>query len=179
MKGLIFTSFLSYVEEQLGLEFLDKMLNTVEVKSAGIYTTVGTYDHEELLEYIVHINKISRLEIPTMVESFGYYLFKQLCDEYPKLITQFNSSLECIFHIDQTIHRNVTKIHPNAELPNMEATFNNTQDQLTLNYNSKRPFMHLAKGLIHGCIDYFNDDVSVQMIDLSNGKSNKAQFILQ
>ncbi len=179
MKGLIFTSFLTYVEEQLGLEFLDQMLESVPVKSSGVYTTVGTYDHQELLKYIVHINGVSKLDIPVMVESFGYYLFAQLCKEYPKLIEQFDSSMQCIFHIDQTIHRNVTKIHPNAELPNMEAEFNDAKDQLTLNYKSKRPFMYLAKGLIHGCIDYFNEDISVKMIDLSNGQSNEAQFILK
>lgn len=179
MKGLIFTSFLSYIEEQFGLKFLDQMLDTVDVKSSGIYTTVGTYDHQELLKYIVHINSISKHEIPIMVEDFGYYLFTKLSNEYPKLIKQFDNSFDCIYHIDQTIHRNVRKIHLNAELPNMDAKFNDTKDQLILSYHSKRPFMYLAKGLIHGCIDYYNDDISVKMIDLSNGNSNKAKFILQ
>lgn len=179
MKGLIFTSFLSYVEEQFGLKFLDQMLEKTDVKSSGIYTTVGTYDHEELLKYIVHINCVSKHKISVMVENFGFYLFEKLVNEYPKLIKQFDNSLDCIYHIDQTIHRNVRKIHANAELPNMEANFNDSKDQLTLSYHSKRPFMYLCKGLIHGCINHYNDNISVKMIDLSNGKSNKAKFILK
>ena len=179
MKGTIFTSFLSYVEEKLGLKYLDQMLETVDVKSSGIYTTVGTYDHDELLKYIDYINHVSEHEIQILVEDFGYYLFEKLVNEYPKLIIKFENSLDCIYHIDQTIHRNVRKIHPNAELPNMEAEYNDSKDQLTLSYHSKRPFMYLAKGLIHGCIDYYNDNISVHMIDLSEGKSNKAKFILK
>jgi hypothetical protein len=178
VKGLIFTSFLSYVEEQFGLEFVDQMLDAVPVQSSGIYTTVGTYNHEELIKYIIHIHAIKELEIPVMIEAFGYYLFTKLSNQYPQLIEQFTNSLECIFHIDQTIHRNVTKIHPNAELPTMDAFFNDDKNELTLNYDSKRPFMFLAKGLIQGCIDYYGEEINVSMIDLSNGQSNKAQFIL-
>lgn len=179
MKGLIFTSFLSYAEEQFGLDFVDQMLESVEVESTGAYTTVGTYNHQELIDYIVHINNISKIEIPKMIESFGYYLFRKLCNEYPQLINKFKNSLECIFHIDQTIHRNVTKLYSNAELPNMDAKFNQANDILTLNYESKRPFMCLAKGLIHGCIDYYGDTYDVSMVDLSHGKSNKAKFIIK
>jgi len=179
MKGTIFTSFLSYVEEKLGLKYLDQMIETVDVKSSGIYTTVGTYDHDELLKYIDYINHVSKHKTQILVEEFGYYLFEKLVNEYPKLIKQFDNSLDCIYHIDQTIHRNVRKIHSNAELPNMEAKFNDSKDQLILSYHSKRPFMYLCKGLIHGCIDHYNDKISVKMIDLSNGKSNKAKFILK
>jgi hypothetical protein len=114
-----------------------------------------------------------------MIEAFGYYLFSKLSDQYPQLLVQFTNSLECIFHLDQTIHRNVKKLHPNAELPSMDAIFNDEKDELILNYDSKRPFMFLAKGLIQGCIDYYCDEISVSMIDLSNGQSNKAQFTLR
>jgi len=179
MKGLIFTSFLSYVEENFGLEFVDQMIDSVPTKSSGIYTTVGTYNHQELIEYLIHINKIAETDIPYMVENFGYFLFGKLCIEYPKLIEQYKNSLDCIYNIDQTIHKNVKKIYSNAELPNMNAQYNDTKDVLTLTYQSNRPFMYLAKGLILGCIDHYQDDIDLTMKDLSNKKLNKALFILK
>ena len=50
--------------------------------------------------------------------------------------------------------------------------------QLTLVYSSNRPFALLAKGLIQGCIDYFQDSISFTFEDQSGGAMTKAKFVL-
>ncbi len=179
MKGLIFRSFLNYSEESFGLEFVENMLNETQTSSKGIYTNIGTYDHEELIQYISHVCKDKNMALEPLVENFGYYLFGSLVEAYPHLIKQFNNSLDCIHHIDQTIHKNVTKIYPNAELPNLHATFTIPDKELSLTYESSRPFMFLAMGLIKGCVNHYKNSVDVKMIDLSNGKHNKASFTIK
>lgn len=179
MKGLIFRSFLEYAEDQLGLEFVDNMLQITQTDSQGVYTNIGTYDHAELIQYIGYICENKKLDMDELVENFGVFLFGFLGSTYPNLIKQFTSSLDCIYHIDQTIHKNVTKIYPNAELPNLNATFTEPNKELTLTYESSRPFMYLALGLIKGCIRHYKNQIDVKMIDLSNGKNTKALFTLK
>ncbi len=178
MKGLIFRSFLEYAEDQLGLEFVDNMLHKTETDSNGVYTNIGTYDHIELIQYISYICQNKGLDIDQLVESFGMYLFDFLGNTYPNLIKQYSNSLDCIYHIDQTIHKNVTKIYPNAELPNLNATFTEADKELILTYESSRPFMFLALGLIKGCIRHYRNRIDVKMKDLSEGKHTKALFTL-
>ena len=55
MKGIIFTEFLSLVEEKFGLEQLDAILD--EAQDSGIYTSVGSYDHKNLVKLIVILSK--------------------------------------------------------------------------------------------------------------------------
>ena len=57
MKGMIFTSFLYLVEEQYGLEMVDEVIAEAAPESGGIYTTVGNYDHTELIDMIVVLSK--------------------------------------------------------------------------------------------------------------------------
>lgn len=42
MKGIIFTEFITIVEEQFGLEISQKMFD--HANDTGVYTAVGSYD---------------------------------------------------------------------------------------------------------------------------------------
>ena len=55
MKGIVFTEFLEMVEETIGLETVDYIIYKSELKSEGIYTSVGTYDFFEMLSLISNI----------------------------------------------------------------------------------------------------------------------------
>ena len=57
MKGLIFTSFLHFVEKEYGLEIVDEVIVESAIPSGGIYTTVGDYNHTELIAMIVALSK--------------------------------------------------------------------------------------------------------------------------
>ena len=52
MKGIVFRSFFDMVEENFGFETVDKLLNSTQLESDGAYTTVGNYDHHELVALV-------------------------------------------------------------------------------------------------------------------------------
>jgi len=56
MKGIVFTEFLEMVEETFGLETVDYIIYKSELKSEGIYTSVGTYDFFEMLILISNLS---------------------------------------------------------------------------------------------------------------------------
>ncbi|MDB4260945.1 heme NO-binding domain-containing protein [Porticoccaceae bacterium] len=47
---MIFTSFLYLVEERYGIEMVEEVIAEAAPVSGGIYTTMGVYDHNELID---------------------------------------------------------------------------------------------------------------------------------
>ncbi|EOG7766780.1 heme NO-binding domain-containing protein, partial [Vibrio parahaemolyticus] len=56
MKGIIFTEFMELVESKFGLEVLDQVLELSD--DEGVYTSVGSYDHRDLVKLIVNLSKV-------------------------------------------------------------------------------------------------------------------------
>ena len=57
MKGIVFTEFLDLVEDKFGLEMVDKIIQSSDLESGGIYTSVGTYKFSEMLQLVEWIYK--------------------------------------------------------------------------------------------------------------------------
>jgi hypothetical protein len=178
LKGIIFTSFMDFAEQQLGADFVDEMLDAVPLSTGGAYTNVGTYPTEELLAMVGYILERHDLDPAALQRSFGEFTFGVLVDRYTDLVDRFEDSFDCIYHVDQVIHKNVRKLYPDAELPDMQARLDDSGDRMTMEYRSVRPFMHLAQGLIDGCVAHYGNGVRVEMTDLSDGAGNHARFVL-
>ena len=78
MKGMIFTSFLYLVEERYGIEMVEEVIAEAAPVSGGIYTTMGVYDHNELIDMIVVLSKKTDVSVPKVTKTFGMYLFAEL-----------------------------------------------------------------------------------------------------
>ena len=74
MKGIVFTEFSEMVEKMFGEEMLDDIIDSTQPKSGGAYTTVGTYDHAELVNMVVELNKRTEIPVPKLIYTFGEYL---------------------------------------------------------------------------------------------------------
>lgn len=178
MKGIIFSSFLDFVELQLGDDFLEQMIDDTDLKTNGAYTNVGTYPVEELVSMLEYILGKHELDKNQLLKDFGCHTFGHLTKNYNHLVMDFKDAFDCIYNVDQTIHQNVLKLYPDAELPNMKAKFLDEGNKLHLVYESSRPFMYVAYGLLDGCVKHFGGNVVIEMLDLSNGAGTHAEFYL-
>ena len=79
--------------------------------------------------------------------------------------------------LEDVIHVEVRKLYPDAELPRF-ATEVFTDNQLILVYESSRHFEDLAEGLIHGCIKYFGESISVVREAIQIDNHPQERFIL-
>ena len=107
MKGLIFTSFLHFVEKEYGLKIVDEVIVESAIPSGGIYTTVGDYNHTELIAMIVALSKKTRLSAAHLAKTFGIYLFAELIAAYPQWIADLDSSFVLLYKVDGFIHGEV------------------------------------------------------------------------
>lgn len=177
MKGVVFDEFVNMVEERFSLETADKIINASNLATGGAYTSVGTYDHQELIQLVARLSEESGIPAPQLLSTFGEYLFKRFSILYPSYITEHQSSFELLSSLDDKIHVEVKKLYPDAELPRFEHEFLNPET-MVLVYRSKRQFSDLAEGLIRGCISHYAENIAVARQELPSQDGSHTRFTL-
>lgn len=177
MKGMIFTEFLEMVEEKFSLTMVDHIISSADLPSGGVYTSVGTYAHEEIVQLVHHLSDATAIPIPNLLYIFGERLFEKFSLKYAHFLAGADSSLSFLEQLETYVHAEVRKLYPEAELPKFECC--RTPDgRLTMLYRSNRSMADLARGLIHGCVRYFGEEIEVTQEDLSNGIGSVVKFVL-
>jgi len=178
MKGIVFCEFVEMMEQEFSAEMADEILSGTLLESGGAYTTVGTYDHHEMLALVTQLSEKTGMPVPELVEAFGRYLFGRFVVLYPDFFEGVDGAFSFLDRIEEHVHVEVRKLYPDAELPTFE-TSRVDNDTMLMVYQSKRPFADLAHGLIEGCIAHYGEPVDVHMEDLSDDGRTHVRFTLK
>lgn len=160
MLGVIFTSLIEMMEQEVGIETTEEVLDKADVESGASYTAVGYYPPEELVSIVSHLSETTGIPVPDLVQKFGYYLFELLAASHPHAVEGKTSVIELLSQLDSHIHVEVKKLYPEADLPTFK-TLEESADHIKLHYTSSNRLEPLADGLIKGGAEYFNEQVSV------------------
>lgn len=175
MKGIVFTELLEMAETQYGAEFVNKVISKVDSKSNGVYTSVGNYDHSELVAIIGAMSEETNLPMKELMFQYGKFLFRKFVEYYPVFFEEVDHPFDLLESVDSHIHREVLKLYPNAELPTFSCvkidSFN-----FEMIYKSSRKMEDFAYGLIDESIRYFGYSGDVKMKE--SGPS-EITFIIQ
>ena len=176
MKGMVFTEFLELVEDKFGFEMADKIVSEAELESGGVYTAVGTYSHGEMVQLVSNLSEYSGVSIPDLLQTFGYHLFSRFSEGYGHFFSDVEDAFSFLARIDNYIHIEVKKLYPDAELPAFTIS-RPEESRLEMIYESERGLADFAEGLIRGCIDHFEESISINRINLHD-QMKKVKFIL-
>lgn len=160
MKGIVFTEFLEMVEEKFGLETTDAIIENSSLPSEGIYTSVGTYDFNEMVSLITSLSAEVNLPANDLIYTFGLYLFNSLGRAHPEVIQSYNSPIGLLYSIEDHIHVHVQKLYPEAELPTFKI-LEKTDTSISMIYSSSRGLYRLAHGLMEKCFQHFNSSATI------------------
>ena len=111
MKGMVFTEFLEMVEDKFSSEVADWIIEQANLRSGGVYTSVGTYDHGEMIELVSCLSKKTGIPSADLVKSFGFYLFDRFHNMYPIYFKGVASSFDFLQRIEDYIHVEVRKLY--------------------------------------------------------------------
>lgn len=161
MKGIIFTTLAVMVEEKFGLELWDRVLLEVAPSSEGIYTAGAAYPDSELFAIISCLSKLTQIPANDLITAYGAYLFNKFTTYFPSLILPGISLKEFLKSIDNIIHMEVKKIHPNAALPSLTYE-DSVEDELVILYRSPRKLCHLAIGLMQGASKHYQQTCEIK-----------------
>lgn len=160
MKGIVFTTFNDMVEEQVGINCWEEILESIKPEPRSVYTSVVDFPDNELFAMITKLSTITGQSIPELIKIFGQYLFHVLAMKYSVFIKSEPDFISFLKSIEDVIHKEVEKLYTAANLPTLQWE-QNRPNSLTLYYRSPRKLCHLADGLIRGAAEQY--EVSIEI----------------
>jgi hypothetical protein len=175
MKGIVFTEFFEMVEQTYGYEMINTLIETTELESGGVYTSVGTYDHSEIVNLVVNLSKQTNTDIEVLLHAFGRYIFDTFLKSYPVFFENASNSFEFLSSIDNYIHVEVLKLYPDATLPRFSTEV--IDGKMIMIYKSERSMSALAMGLIEKTLEHYGEELSITR-DLVNDDGSEVKFVI-
>ena len=163
------------VEATFGDEMIDTIIASCNLESGGAYSAVGTYDHSELVQMVVALSGQTGLEVPTLVEAFGTYLFGRFLELFP-VFFEHETSFDFLDSIHDVVHVEVLKLYPDAGLPSFVSQISEDRKTLNFEYHSSRHFADLAVSLMKGAFAHWGEDVDIHIEDRTTGEQQVVMF---
>jgi len=160
MQGTIYTAFSDMIIDKMGMAQWNELIEKSNLPSKGVYTSGQLYDDSELIKMMVVLSEKTGIAVDQLVEAFGQFLFDRLYKSSPVDVSKLDNLKAFLLDIDQNIHVEVKRGHPNAYLPKFEYE-ETEQGELIMYYSSKRKLCHLIIGLIHGAAKKFNESIDI------------------
>jgi hypothetical protein len=179
VRGLIFNYLLEYLEETHEYAFVYELIENMALLNDGSFADGGLYPDEELLRLVRKASEKLNMEQAAFLEGFGEWIFVPL---YVKLNTIYNpdayrqSTIRTAFDFIamlNTIHyKEVVKLYPESEFPHFNV-IKRSEEELVIEYGSRRRLHYLAKGILAGCARYFNEKLYIAMQPSATGSVAK------
>jgi len=176
MKGIVFTEFFEMVEQEFGYSMVDDMIENTDLDSKGIYTSIGTYEHSEMVDLLGYLHKKSNIPIPDLLNAFGKYLFNTFIKNYPSFFSVVDNSFDFLESIEDHIHVEVRKLYPDAQLPSFE-TERIDENILKMKYISERSMSDFALGLMQKTIEHYGETIAIERENIDE-KGKQVLFTL-
>ncbi len=178
MKGMIFTELEDMVDKIYGPDMMQDVIDECDLPSKGAYTFAGTYDYNELITLVSVLSKKLNIPFKDLIFKYAHHLFYRFHDLMPQFFEKPKNSFDFLESVDDYIHVEVRKLYPEAELPKFE-TLRVEDHKMIVTYLSKRPFSDFAEGLLYGCIDFYEEKISVKIEDKNTDDTYCRIFILE
>ena len=160
MKGMVFTEFVEMVENRFSFETAERLLESTDLPSGGVYTSVGTYDHHEMVALVSNLSTMVGVPVPELLKAFGHHLFRRFVESFPKFFEGIGSTFEFLPQVHTYVHLEVKKLYPDAETPSFMCT-TPEPGRMIMTYRSDRNLPDLAEGLVLACVEHFGESLTV------------------
>lgn len=176
MKGIVFTEFFEMVEHAHGYEMVDQLIMDNELPSGGVYTTIGTYAHHEMVTLVMDLSKKTKTSVPKLLHTFGQHCFSTFEKGYPLFFDASANAFDFLESIEKYIHVEVKKLYPDAQLPRF-STKRIDEKTLEMIYYSDRSMADFALGLMEKTFEHYQEKATIFREDLvANG--SKVKFLI-
>ena len=160
MKGIVFTEFIELVEARFSVPVAERLLETTDLPSGGIYTSVGTYDSAEMFALVTRLSELTQVPVPDLLREFGRHMFGRFLEKFPSFFEGIDSAPDFLEQVDGFVHVEVRKLYPDAELPGFTCE-RPTPERLLMTYRSSRQLPDLAEGLIRACYAHYGQELAL------------------
>jgi len=176
MKGILFCEFIEYLEEVVGEDTAQEIIEDTQLASEGAYTRVGQYDYQELISLLTTTATKTHSDAGDLLQGFADHLFGVFKRDYNVFFENTKNAADMLKTIDDHIHVEVKKLYPDAELPKFD--YQEKDGELHLAYQSPRPLAGVAHALVNACLKYYDNSDGLLSYDISADQKS-ASFIIK
>lgn len=177
MKGVIFTELIEMMEDLMGLDFTNKVIEDARLENDGAYTAVGTYSQQDMFKLMQSLSKYAGNSQEKLLKSYGEYLFYRLSTTYAKELAESPHAFSFLQKLKAIIRMEVLKFAPKARVP-LISTRLKDKNTLEVLYSANQNMSDLIEGIILGCIGYYQEAISIER-ELSQPDGSSVRFILK
>lgn len=174
MKGLVFTTFYSHVEERYGIDMLEDIIEDADLPNKGAFTSVGTYPFQDMVALVTALTRRTGKPLATVLEDFGHDCFGKWVSYVPAHFED-KDLFDILEGIDHFHEDEVRKLYPDAELPSFKVQ-SRDDHCLVLNYFSCKPLADLAAGVIKGAAAHLGESIEVKHWPVTSGPEAHVRF---
>lgn len=156
MKGIIFRELERMVHAELGESAWEDLLGQLGIDG---FVSAETYPDDDLYRLVTALVTKTGTPQESLLFGFGRHMSVRLIADYPVFVTPNMTAKGFLSAVDNVIHVEVRKLHPDAVLPSFQCE-DPGPDQLVMLYRSSRQLCDLAAGLIAGVGDHFGERVA-------------------
>jgi integrase len=178
MKGIVFTEYLSFAEQLVGEDAVEDVIDACDLPSGGAYTSVGTYEHSEIVTLTQAFAERTGTDPQELVRMFGVYLGEVFQRKFGRFFDEALTLFDFLANVHTHIHVEVQKLYPDAELPSIEM-LERSEFEALLRYRSPRKMDALALGLIQATALRFSENLEVTRDFGEDEKGDYVDFHLQ
>jgi hypothetical protein len=175
MKGIVFTELVDFVERHTSVPIAELIISEAGLENDGAFTTVGNYPHSEAIKLVISASEHLNTPVADLMRQFGNELFVRLLDSHPQFLDQEGGdAFSFLSRLQSHINAEVAKLYPDSSPPVVETS--QEGGKMIVSYESHRPFVMIAMGLIEGCCAYFDGTLVVELQGNPNEASNRGTF---
>ena len=178
MKGIVFTEFFSFVEEQHSIEFLQDVIDRSDLDSKGVYASTGTYPACEMAALVGSLGQKTGADTSSLLRVFGEHLFRRFFRGHPIFFEGVDNAFDFLSTVENKIHVEVRKLYPDAELPSFEVV-EHTAARFRMIYRSSRHLGDFCEGLIQGCLAHFGETAKIIKKTLETAPDSVIEFTIE
>ncbi|WP_017730578.1 heme NO-binding domain-containing protein [Nafulsella turpanensis] len=176
MKGILFTELIELIEDLMGLEFTNRVIEDAGLENEGAFTAVGNYPYRELVKLLESLSNHAQNPKGVLLKGYGECLFHRLSPNYSVELSQFPDTFSLLSQLESIMKFEIYKLNPEASIPKVTAALR-SPTLMEVHYVSEKRLSELVEGLIVGCINYFDEPIELQREDLSPDRK-KVRFLL-
>ena len=165
MKGTIMVELVEFLEQHIGLEQTDAVIQSVidDLSTGGAYTAVGDYPHRELLALLSATVKLTGASLESVLAAFAEHVMDVFRKAHPEFFSDHREVFSLIAALERHIHVEVRKLYPDAQPPHI-STGNPAGEKLGVSYQSHRPLGPFAVALIAAAGKMYDQPLVVEVM---------------
>jgi hypothetical protein len=179
MQASVIQELVEMATQRFGKPTVERAASVAAIELDQAARHPQRYPPGTLRQLVTHISRETSVPVSEILRDLGRHFFTSLLLCYPDLIASHESCVDLLEHLDCQVHAEVRRRQPEARLPRLTVAIDRECNRLTMLYRSPEALADVAFGLIMGCASYYEERVSINCEDLSEGNGAIVRFSLE